>query len=219
MALATNKRVNDYTSNRDTEKFLSALSAIAEIPVTQLLYTIKGSGTDIGTWAHPKVAVHFAQWSNPEFAVQVSYWVEELMMKGYVAIADKPEINPLDRAARFAEALVTFKSFGVDLDNPRFSAGIKDLILDSLGVSDSRLTSTETIKCGVAERAEQLGYAPNIVAQYRSSLGKFVKANGLIPLTEEKRLCNGTERPINLYEVSDELDNAIECYFNKKLGV
>ena len=30
---------------------------------------------------------------------------------------------------------------------------------------------------------------------------------------EEKRLCNGTMRPVNLYRVTDDLDSAIHDYF------
>ncbi len=133
-------------------------------------------------------------------------------------IAPAPKIDPAEKAVKFADALKYFEKFGVNFDNPRFSAGIKDLILDSLGVSQHRLPAAPTlISCGVAERAEQLGYPVATISRYRSALGRFVKLQGLKPIIAENRLCNGTERPVNLYNVSDELDAAIHSYFSKKV--
>jgi len=31
----------------------------------------------MGTWVHPRVAIHVAQWISPQFAVKVTEWVEE----------------------------------------------------------------------------------------------------------------------------------------------
>lgn len=89
------------------------------------------------------------------------------------------------------------------------------LIADVLGVSKSAsLAGTVDEWCGVAERAEQLGIAVGLVTKHRSQLGKVVKP--LISQSdrrEEKRLCNGTQRVINLYRVTEVLDSAICGYF------
>lgn len=39
---------------------------------------IKGQRGGGGTWAHPDIAIQFAQWCSPAFALQVSRWVREI---------------------------------------------------------------------------------------------------------------------------------------------
>ena len=68
--------------------------------------------------------------------------------------------------------------------------------------------------CGVAERAEQLGYPVGEVSRKRSQLGKWVARGGLLK-KQEARLCNGTQRSVNLYLVDDELDSRINSFFEK----
>lgn len=74
----------------------------------------------------------------------------------------------------------------------------------------------EEIWLGVSERAEQLGYAVDLVTKNRSQLGKYVAACGL-QMVKENRLCNGTQRPINLYLLCDKLDRAITEFMDAKV--
>jgi len=41
-----------------------------------------------GTWAHPDIAIQFAQWCSPAFALQVSRWVREWMTTGRNPLTD-----------------------------------------------------------------------------------------------------------------------------------
>lgn len=109
------------------------------------------------------------------------------------------------------------EKLGIDFENPRIKQGVKDLVTDILGISQHRLPQNEPLVkwVGVAERAEQLGYPVALVTRYRSVLGKAVVAAG-VTFVREKRLCNGTEREINLYPMSQELDRAIANYLNAK---
>lgn len=138
------------------------------------------------------------------------------------AIATEPKLPPLPPAhIQVTQLIGALERVGIELDNPRWSQGLKDLTLDILGVSQNRLPTADpnTPKwCGVAERAEQLGYPVALVTKYRSQLGKWVKASGFIP-KQEVRLCNGTERPINLYLMCNELDMCIKEYLEVKLNV
>ena len=124
---------------------------------------------------------------------------------------------PIERIASLKASL---EFFGIDAENPRFKQGLQDLTLDVLGVSNRHALPGNTEQwCGVAERSEQLGIAPLLVTKYRSKLGKAIKP--LVPSSdrrEERRLCNGTLRLINLYRVSDALDSAIQEYFSTGEG-
>ena len=139
---------------------------------------------------------------------------KDLLLQG-----SRVEPDPLKLAPpieRIASLKASLEFFGIDAENPRFKQELQDLTLDVLGVSKRPALPGDTEQwCGVAERSEQLGIAPMMVTKYRSKLGKAIKP--LIPSSdrrEEKRLCSGTLRPINLYRVSDALDFAIREYFS-----
>jgi hypothetical protein len=111
--------------------------------------------------------------------------------------------------------LLLFQLFGIEINNPRYAQGLKDLTLDILGVAQPALPAITENWLGVAERAEQLGYKPCVVVNHRSTLGRWVSKQKLVS-RKESRLCNGTERAINLYLESDALDFAIHAYFAGK---
>jgi phage anti-repressor protein len=120
-----------------------------------------------------------------------------------------------DRANTVNQLAISLKYFGIDAQNPRFKQSIQDLVGDVLGLGQPVLESANNeVWCGVAERAVELGFPVAIVTKKRSPLGKWVATKGL-KSKKEKRLCNGTQRPINLYLVSDDLDSAISDYFNQ----
>lgn len=69
MAKAADKRVNDYLAIKTTKEYLDALSADTNIPASALVNVFKGGAGKQGTWAHPEVAIDFAQWCSPKFKV------------------------------------------------------------------------------------------------------------------------------------------------------
>ena len=114
---------------------------------------------------------------------------------------------------RVSNLVNALKTIGFDMENPRFNQGIKDITGDILGLGQHTLRSADSeIWCGVAERAEQLGYPVGEVSRKRSQLGKWVAQGGLLK-RQEARLCNGTQRSVNLYLVGDELDACINSFF------
>ena len=113
----------------------------------------------------------------------------------------------------------TLKDLDFELLNPRFKQGLQDLAADMLGISQPRLEAEKTpdrkdVWCGCVERAEQLGFSVGLVIEKRTSLGRWV-ASRITDSVKETRLWNGTQRPINVYRVTDELDRAIVAYFEK----
>jgi len=94
-------------------------------------------------------------------------------------------------------------------------AALKQAFLDRLG--DEMITTkilgqiaTAPRLVGVVQKAEELGY--KLDHSQRVRIGKLVKDTGL-PYTREERYCNGQMRPINCYEDSHELENAIHSVF------
>ena len=81
MCKAAGKRFQNYSVLNTTQTYLEALSSNTEIPVFELIHSIRGGRHPElrGIWVHPKVAIHLAQWLSPKFAVQVSEWVFEWM--------------------------------------------------------------------------------------------------------------------------------------------
>lgn len=141
------------------------------------------------------------------------YFIEcERIAKQSIAPEPKPlQLPPSDvRLANLAKAL---KFLDIDTENPRFKQGLQDLTLDILGTGkDALKPENNEVWCGVTERAEQLGYAIILVLKHNIKLGNAIAKLGL-KSKKEDRLCNGTQRPINLYRVCDELDDAIFTYF------
>ena len=123
------------------------------------------------------------------------------------------QLPPAD--VRVSNLINALKTIGFDMENPRFNQGIKDITGDILGLGQSALKpATGEMWCGVAERAEQLGHPVGEVSRKRSQLGKWV-ARADLSKKQESRLCNGTQRSVNLYLVGDELDSCINSFFNK----
>lgn len=103
---------------------------------------------------------------------------------------------------------------GIDAQNPRYKQYIQDVVLDQ--ILGATLPASTERWAGVAEIAEEMGYSSTLVAKNRAMLGKFVASCGLTK-TQEKRLCNGTFRPINLYLDCQELRDAISEFMDAKV--
>jgi hypothetical protein len=126
-----------------------------------------------------------------------------------------PALTSCDRVDKAVQLKESLEFFGIDIKNPRFLQSAQDLVCDILGLGQPALSPTETW-LGVAERAEQLGYPVSLVTKHRSQLGKWVKQYDLTRKLE-KRLCNGTQREINLYLQCPQLDEAIKEFLDVKV--
>ena len=143
------------------------------------------------------------------------YFLEcERIAKGVIAPEPQQlQLPPAD--IRVANLIKALDRIGFDMESPRFNQGIKDITGDILGLGQSTLKpATSEIWCGVAERAEQLGHPVGEVSRKRSQLGKWV-ARADLSKKQETRLCNGTQRSVNLYLVGEDLDFQINSFFGK----
>ena len=100
MAEANAKRIDNWFQNQSTKNLLSEFekqqNKLPGIPGSLLEPLITIEGRDGGTWAHPDIAIQFAQWCNPAFALQVSRWVREWMTTGRNPLADMDRVGLRD---------------------------------------------------------------------------------------------------------------------------
>ncbi len=78
MADATCRRIDKWLDNQSTKDLIAEFEAQTTPNSGEFmsaLLTIEGRTG--GTWAHPHIAIQFAQWCSPSFALQVSSWVFE----------------------------------------------------------------------------------------------------------------------------------------------
>lgn len=85
MAKTHNRLVADYLRTDTTKAYLQALSLDMGIPISALVNTFKGGKGKQGTWAHPDIAIDFAQWCSPTFKV----WANRVL-RGVIT-QEKPE--------------------------------------------------------------------------------------------------------------------------------
>jgi prophage antirepressor-like protein len=158
--------------------------------------------------------------SRKQIAKQFRRWVFEEVLPtirktGKFELAPPPlALPPAD--VRITELHKALTGFGFDLTNPRFVQPLQDLIMDKILGQAQLPAAPIEVWAGVAEVAEQMGYSVALVVKHRSQLGRFVSSASL-QKRQENRLCNGTQRPINLYLDCPELRAAIAEFMDAKV--
>lgn len=99
IANASGKRVADWKENKETTALLAQFNQDPTYQGFQPLVAI--GGRNGGTWAHPDIAIQFAQWCNPAFTLQVSRWVREWMTTGKNPIAPMGQLLFYERLKLF----------------------------------------------------------------------------------------------------------------------
>jgi hypothetical protein len=77
IAKASGKRLDNWIRLKETTSLLREFKESQDYQNLQPLVSTEGRNG--GTWAHPDIAIQFAQWCNPSFALQVSRWVRAWM--------------------------------------------------------------------------------------------------------------------------------------------
>jgi hypothetical protein len=214
MAKATGKQVGHWNELKSTPAFLKELEGAIGIPIVYQCDTKE----EQGTWGIEEVAIDFASWCSIKFRVWVAQQIKKLLASSKVELVKQAplELPPVD--IRVNQLAASLQYFDIEVTNPRFKQGIQDLIGDMLGLTkDIKALPDESVEVwlGVSERAEQLGYSSSTVIDHRVSLGIFVSKASLTK-KREKRLCNGTQREINLYLQTDKLDETIHTFMLQK---
>ena len=101
MAKASGKKVNDYLRLGTTEDYFSEFSTDTGIPVSALVKTFKGGSGKQGTWAHPEIAIDFAQWCSSKFKV----WANRTL-RGVIA---QPKSEPKKAIAHYSDRVADIR--------------------------------------------------------------------------------------------------------------
>lgn len=211
MAQACGKRYPDWIRLEGSKSYLATLSAVVQIPTTELIQVNQGGTPELqGTWGHPKVAIRFAQWCSDSFAVQVDTWIDELLTTGQVQISteSQPQLPPKRDAIDYVQASHILEN----LKNPILRSLLEQRMMEELTPTNKLLTGQNQEKpiCVITSvRAAQLGYTEKQI-DGGSRLGKFVLKQGLKPVGKVQH----GKYPVNVYELTEELDNAIHAYFS-----
>ena len=201
MAIASGKRLNDWYRLKGTESYLSTLSVGTGIPAIELIQVGEGNQP---TWAHPKVAIRFAQWCSDEFAVQVDFWIDELMTTGAVSIASSQPQRQLAPQRDILDYWEACQEMGIDRD-PILLSLFSQRMAEQLG--GTALVATQQVI--VTVRAHELGYSTKDIGS-GSALGRFVKQQGCKPTGQTKH----GKYDVNTYDLTPELDQSICLYFS-----
>jgi hypothetical protein len=124
--------------------------------------------------------------------------------------AAQPQLPPHVEAVQIADSIRHITdTLG---DNPRLAQVLIDSAINPILERQSKLLgSTQPQLRGVVEIATEMGYRLDLGG--RVKLGLFVAKLGY-ESKKENRLCNGVSTPINCYEDTPELRDAIRGYFS-----
>ena len=157
MANATGKRIDNWLRLQETKELIaefdrqniasSDLRKQSSQAIVTITSGIKGQRGGGGTWAHPDIAIQFAQWCSPAFALQVSRWVREWMTTGRNPLVDSDRVGLRstlkdDSRLRMTDQVKVYLERIKRYDDKKYSgiyfARVHDLI--------NRLVTTETSK-------------------------------------------------------------------------
>ncbi len=96
MAKPFNKTTKDWLRNNQTNEFLSTLSAVRQIRLSDLVTIKQGGNGEQGTWFHEDVALEFARWLSPAFAIGCNDRIKELLKSGVATISNDDDENSLN---------------------------------------------------------------------------------------------------------------------------
>lgn len=212
MAKATGKRIDNWLRLQSTKELIAEFdSQIAssdlrkQSPVALITVTsgIKGQRGGGGTWAHPDIAVQFAQWCSPAFALQVSRWVREWMTSGRGPMADIDRVGLRsslkdDSRLRMTDQVKVYLEQIQRYDDRKyrgkFFARVHDAINQAVTgetAKEMRVRLSEVLDRQVAQKELIRDYFPSLVLQRYISMceasANFMIREELHPLTAVER--------------------------------
>jgi hypothetical protein len=152
MADATGKRVQDWLDNQSTKALIEQFDLEQDLNHANQRDLKKAidsrRGRHGGTWAHPDIAIQFAQWCSPAFALQVSRWVREWMTTGRNPLADTDRVGLRDALKDEARLKMTdqIKDYLEQIqryDDKKFSGLFFAKVHDAINIAITTETSKE----------------------------------------------------------------------------
>lgn len=124
MAKPFGKNTKDWLRLKSTKEFLSTLSSVRQISLSQLVIVNKGKSTRFtqGTWFHGDVAIEFARWLNPRFSIWCNDIIKMLLERAYLPNGIELKMQQLEQVDDSLEALrdklTHLRLLGVSEDAP-----------------------------------------------------------------------------------------------------
>lgn len=169
MAKPFGKQPSDWTKTKSAQEFISSLSAVRKIVVTDLIHVKQGGNTIQGTWMHEDVAIEFARWLAPTFAIWCNDRMKELLKYGMTATPEKLEeiiMNP-DLVIGLAKKLKEEREARMKLEEENKVLKPKAQLMEKVMDSD------ELVDIGQAAKLLQLPFGRNTLFQELRDRGIF----------------------------------------------
>jgi len=172
MAKIFDKKVNDWTRYDSSTAYIEAVSCETGINASQLLVSLKGNSANFGqgTWAHPLVAIAFAQWLSPEFHVWCNLHIKHLIEQS-VKQQPQPVITVTTEDIKVQATTIKYFTESGDLQLAQL---LKNKLGNALLAEQQMLPGTVSPQLeGAVEVAIRLGFS--VPKNFESTLGKYVK--------------------------------------------
>jgi uncharacterized coiled-coil protein SlyX len=191
-ATANGKDFRYWLKLKVTVKYLKILEATTSDVQKMLVLTLDDG---ITTWAHPEVALRFAQWCEPEFAIQLNRWIEDLKNKPSALNSEEVKSPQL-----FASSQQLFEAGRVALEKEQLDAINSNLAEQSLQICQIEAKVDEmaamlasilaSINSLASVKTPEQASPPKLV-----SVAEFEKMSGLSPSQIRSRIQQSIDHP------------------------
>nr|DAD56164.1 MAG TPA: KilA protein [Caudoviricetes sp.] len=166
MAKPFGKLAKDWLSNKSTKEFLSTLSAVRTIPLTDLVKIIQGGNCEQGTWMHEDVALEFARWLSPAFAIWCNDRIKELLTTGVTTVSND------DEAIAYAMTVLQ-KRLEQAKAEKELLAKQNAKLQPKADFADAAFATNDKVDIGMAAKILKLGFGRNTLFQKLRQAGVF----------------------------------------------
>lgn len=173
MATIFSKKVNHWLDTNNSKAYIEAVSSETGIPASQLLVSLKGNSGNFeqGTWAHPLIAIAFAQWLSPEFHVWCNLHIKHLIEQS-AKPQPQPAITVTTEDIRVQAS--TIKYF-TDCGDLQLAQLLKNKLGNALLAEQQMLPGTTVPQLeGAVDVAIRMGF--QVPRNFECTLGKYVKS-------------------------------------------
>lgn len=183
MAKTFGKYPKDFLVNKQTKEFLTSLSAVRGISLTELVKVVQGGDPQMqGTWMHEDVALEFARWLSPAFAIWCNDRIKELLKYGMTATQPTLDemVNNPDLVIRMATQLKQERE-----EKARLEAENKRIIAETApAVTFTQAVSGSASSCLIGELAKLIDQNGYPMGEKR--LFKWLRENGYLGTKGER---------------------------------
>lgn len=153
-----------------------------------------------GTWAHPDIAIQFAQWCNPGFALQVSRWVRQWLTNKQPPVEPIPD-SPINTAEveaylkEITDLVLEFESLETNLILSLAHCRITHNIIEQRLVDISINKAIDTV---IHQQKIKLESALTKISSLRSSIAALEKIHEILSNTASTQTFHQLTKQVEL---------------------